>query len=534
MGMRPGQRLLLELRPGTGPASAAAAGLESVSRPAGPAPGWVAAPRPAGRAEHPWDEAHRAVRDPSSVGLESVAGPAYAEPDLIQAFPFPRPDSGGLESFTGSPCDDRGPDDFWPVGDPAFGWHLDEAHSALKAARDRLGDPGDGHRVRIGHLDTGYDPAHASLPLHLLTELQRNFVDSDPNDATDPGRHFPGNNSGHGTATLALLAGRRVAIPDTAFDDYLGGAPFAEVVPIRIADSVVHFYTSAMATGLEYAVESGCQVVSVSMGGIPARSWAEAVNRAYEAGVAVFAAAGNRFGPSPPRSIVYPARFNRVVAVCGVTADGTPYYKSGLHRQMQGCFGPAAKMATALAAYTPNAPWAMMGCSGMIGFGGGTSSATPQVAAAAALWLQAAAFPPGTAPWQRVEAVRKALFASADGSSPDSATYFGRGLLKTLAALDQPVDAGLSITPPDEVSFPWLRAVDLLESVPSGADRMYEVEALQVFLQTPSLQELAGGADPMADRLAPAERKRLLEAMRRSPMISTALRAHLTDLINRP
>jgi subtilisin family serine protease len=535
MATRPGYQLLIELPAGPLPAHGAdGSGLEAVFGPRAPAPSWVAAPRPPGRAEHPWDEAHRAVRDPASAGLEGVPGPpTYAEPDFIQSWPFPRRDSGGLESFTGSPCEDRGPDDFWPVGDPAFGWHLDERHSRLKAARERVGDPGDGRRVRVGILDTGYDPNHATLPLQLRTDLQRNFVDGDPNDATDPGRHFPGYNPGHGTATLALLAGRRVAIPGASFDDFLGGAPFAEVVPVRIADSVIHFYTSAMAKGIEYAVDAGCQVISLSMGGLPARSWAAAVNRAYEAGVAIFAAAGNRFGPSPPRSIVYPARFHRVVAVCGVTADGTPYYKSGLHWHMQGCFGPAAKMATAIAAPTPNAPWALMGCGQVVGFGGGTSAATPQMAAAAALWLQAAGAPPGVSPWQRVEAVRFALFASADRSGPEPETYFGRGVLKAAAALDQPFRSDLPIVPADEVSFPWLRAADLLESVPGGAERMYEVEALQVFLQTPALQDLVGGADPMSDRLTPAETKRLTEAMRLSPLISNALRSHLAEVARR-
>ena len=48
--------------------------------------------------------------------------------------PFPRRDSGGLESFTGSPCEDRNPDGYWPLGNPAFGWHLDEGHTRLKAA----------------------------------------------------------------------------------------------------------------------------------------------------------------------------------------------------------------------------------------------------------------------------------------------------------------------------------------------------------------------------------------------------------------
>src|SRR5262249_22149161 len=157
---------------------------------------------------------------------------------------------------------------------------------------------------RIAILDTGYDPEHVTLPLHLMTDLQRNFVDN-TNDARDPASRFPTNNPGHGTATLALPAGRQVrpcAFP--GFPAFLGGATHAEVVPIRIADSVIHFGTQAMAQGIEYAITQGCDVISVSMGGVPARSWAAAVNRAYEAGVAIFAAAGNRIGPSPPSTIV--------------------------------------------------------------------------------------------------------------------------------------------------------------------------------------------------------------------------------------
>jgi hypothetical protein len=36
--------------------------------------------------------------------------------------------------------------------------------------------------LRICHIDTGYDPAHASLLLHIRADLQWNFVDGDPND----------------------------------------------------------------------------------------------------------------------------------------------------------------------------------------------------------------------------------------------------------------------------------------------------------------------------------------------------------------
>jgi hypothetical protein len=512
-----------------------AGGLESIAPPAGgdqAPPGWVAA-TPGGRRQHPWDEAHAVVRQPPG-GLESVAAGAYAEPDFVQSFPFERPDIGtGLESAANAPCGEQGPDLFWPIGTPAVGWHLDDAHSGLRAARERVGVPV-GRRVRIGILDTGYDPSHVSKPLFLLTDRERNFYDEDtPNDATDPGRHSFGNQPGHGTATMALLAGNRVAIPGSAFDDFIGGAPQAEVVPIRVADSVVHFRTSAVARGLEYAIEAGCDVVSISMGGVPTRAWAAAVNRCYEAGVAIFAAAGNRFGPAPPSSIVYPARFNRATAVCGATADNSPYYRPGLHRNMQGCFGPPAKMATAIAAYTPNALWAVMGCQGLVGYGGGTSSATPQAASAAALWLQHAAVPNGVEPWQKVEAVRFALFASADRAVPDRERFFGNGLLRAAAALEVPFRSDLPQASPDDVSFPWLRLLGALEAVgapPTDPERMYEVEALQVFLQTPALQEAVGDADPVTDQLTPAERKKLIDAMWKSPRISESLRGRLNEL----
>jgi len=309
---------------------------------------------------------------------------------------------------------------------------------------------------------------------------------------------------------------------------------------VRIADSVIHFWNGAMAAGLNYAAEVGADVVSVSMGGLPTRAWADAVNRAYEAGVAIFAAAGNRIGPSPPSSIVYPARFRRVVAVCGATSDGSPYYRPGLHDHMQGCFGPAGKMATALAAYTPNMPWASMGCRDIITHdGGGTSAATPQAAAAAALWLLQADIPDGVEPWQKVEAVRNALFDSADKSQPDGRTYFGQGILRARLALDVPVRTDLKKTSADSVSFAWLRMLGGFESVakappePAGRELMYEVEALQVYEQSPRLQELTGRADPAGDPIDAVTQKRLIEGLLASPLASQSLREHLTALRRR-
>ena len=127
---------------------------------------------------------------------------------------------------------------------------------------------------------------------------------------------------------------------------------------------------------------------------------------AYLAGVCIASAAGNNFNGLPTRKLVYPARYGRVIAVCGVMANGKAY--AGLEGwRMEGNFGPSKKMKAALAAYTPNIPWALYGCQEVVRLnGGGTSSATPQVAAAAALWLEKykAELPRD---WRRVEAVRR-------------------------------------------------------------------------------------------------------------------------------
>jgi hypothetical protein len=209
------------------------------------------------------------------------------------------------------------------VGPGDFAWHLGAEFSRLAAARDavRFADP----RVRIGHLDTGYDPHHETRPKHLLRELGRSFVENDrfQNSAADPDNEaFLLDNSGHGTGTLGILAGGPATAPPEML---LGGAPEAEVLPVRISDRVVLLRTSALAAGLQYAADWGCDVITLSMGGLPSRLWGEVVDKLYERGVCICAAAGNHFGSTAPRVLVYPARFPRVIAVCGVMADQSPY-----------------------------------------------------------------------------------------------------------------------------------------------------------------------------------------------------------------
>ncbi len=476
---------------------------------------------------HPWDLAHDFASQPSTPATPPVQ---FVEPDLLQEFVYqPPPEPPTMFRFGGGRACELGTHDpNWPSRNE-FAWHLGEEFSQLTSARSFVKPP-DGNRMRVGILDTGFDPTHFTLPLQLLLELQRDFFDDDF-DAADPGANGFGDNPGHGTATLALLASQRVkprGVP--TFDDFLGGAPHAEVVPIRIANSVVHFFSSSMAEGIEYAVASGCRVISISMGGVPTRRWAHAVNAAYEAGVVVVAAAGNNVRDGfPTREIVWPARFNRVTAVCGATADKTPYFKSGFNA-MQGNFGPPRKMRTAMAAYTPNTPWAEIGCQDVVSLrGAGTSSATPQVAAAATLWLQHHPSPTNIESWQRVEAVRRALFTSADKRPPDNFKFFGQGLLRAREALNVPFDTSRPKTQKDHVWFPLLNVLTGFDQLPVAQRRMLEVEAAQLAASSPKITEVLPDSDESPEQLSITDRQKIVDALRMHRSASDTFRQFIME-----
>jgi hypothetical protein len=150
----------------------------------------------------------------------------------------------------------------------------------------------------------------------------------------------------------------------------------------------------------------------------------------------------------------------------------------------------------AIAAFTPNIAWAKWNTTNKFDRNGaGTSSATPQVAAAALLWMQTNGS--GYPGWQRVEATRWALFVSADKSRPESAMYFGNGLLRAADALGKsPEKSELKKRPEDEVIFPFWRILFGLGEPKEGEERMYEVEALNIVMRSPAL---AGYTDDFLD-----------------------------------
>jgi subtilisin family serine protease len=498
---------------------------------------------------HPWDLAHAALeaRAPGRYAtlmesLQRSAGepitPRVIEPEVL---PVPsdrladaegeQPGQSAGSTTEGNEltiCDSPSP--HWPKG-KSFAWYMDDAHSELRSAREfvraQRTQPRAGEGITIGILDTGYNDQHVTNPRGLDRKASRDFTE-DPLrpavGATDPYRTGPFATPGHGTGVLGVLAGGRVRAPDYDFDDDIGGDPDARIVMCRISDSVVHLRPTAMALAIKYAVAQGCDVINVCHGGLPSGMLADAVNEAYDNGTAIFAAAGDFvqipfLRLSSPQHVVYPAAFDRVVAVTGITASGRSYSRKPgtwsllrLSRwsewMLRGSYGPHGAMEEALSAWTPNVPFACYSDdypSNRVRLNGcGTSVATPQVAAAAALWLELHRHDPALESkwrsWEKAEAVYRALFASADraaGEGDDAPVYFGRGALKARKALDVGVPADLAPRPRANVGFGWVKVwTELLPGVRRAA-RTEDEARLQAHLEmirTETAQLVSGSA----------------------------------------
>ena len=517
--------------------------------------------------EKAWDKAYREYFTSVNEGRSIL----FAEPNAASRMFEPK-----VERDTPVPNEYM---NTWPQPrhyEREFIWHLDEDYSQLRKASEKVLEVlGDKAHVRIGHIDTGYIE-HVSNPMNLVKEKGVSFVKDEfgVNKGQDKLKSgFPAEQDGHGLATMAILAGNKVTKADSYgdYEGFFGAVPFAEVIPIRICETVYNFFNANdVADGIDYAVDNGCDVITMSMAGYPTRRVAEAVNRAYEKGVIVVTAAGNNFTKGmmrlTPKSVMYPARFERVVAATGAASNHEPYdlsinswYKNRSEggNFMQGNWGPQKAMKAAVAAYTPNLAWATArdGVK-FLKSGGGTSSATPQVAAAFALWvaynrdkLTKAGMDNN---WKKVEAARKAIFRSASKAYPEYRKYYGNGIIRAFDALDnfQFETEGAQLKPSAEakVGFggffqfagQWIRSRAEEDASLKGftddraLEEMLELEMIQLLYKDPELYpyceaiefETEEGTDFLQD---PVARKKFFEKVRASEYASEFLKNVLKE-----
>ncbi|MDZ4167477.1 MAG: S8 family serine peptidase [Coriobacteriia bacterium] len=330
--------------------------------------------------------------------LSAIPGVAYAEPDHpVKAL--------------------------WTAGtpnDPAFAdgtqWapRRIQAESAWELTR--------GNDVLVAVVDTGVALDHEDLAAHMWInpgEIPGNSIDDDDNGFVDDvaGWDFvnqdgkPDDDNGHGTHCAGIAA----AVTDNG-RGIAGMAPGARILPVKVLDSRGSGSSAVLAEGIDYAVDAGADVVSVSVGGsIGSLTVAAAVARARSAGVLVVAAAGNEGG-----AVLYPAAYPETMCVGATDAADvrTTYSNYGSAMDIVAPGGTSDAAVYSTVRYD--------------GYGTkyGTSMATPHVAGVAALLL-------GERPHLSPEALRFLIGSTAtDLGSQGRDDYYGDGLVQARSAID--------------------------------------------------------------------------------------------------
>ena len=241
------------------------------------------------------------------------------------------------------------------------------------------GRPSKGEGAVIALIDTG-SSHHVEVDDVYDAARQANFVEGGP-DASD---RFSTDvlipNPGHGTLGASVMASRGALDEKGATGApgrVTGVAPAARIAPVRALRSVVDLNQSRIPAAIEHAIDSGCDVISMSLGGPgPVEAVEYALQRAVEAGLVVVAAAGNCWGP-----VVYPAAFSAyglVAAIAALDYSYAAWPKTSRGPQVtisafgEGVYG--AHMASAAADPADVRP------------SQGTTLATALTAGAAALW----------------------------------------------------------------------------------------------------------------------------------------------------
>lgn len=192
-------------------------------------------------------------------------------------------------------------------------WNLDQIY--MRHAWDYLLQSPPPRRPIVAVLDTGVDTKHVDLAANLDLARASNVVGNDgPSDDVHTTK------TDHGTHVAGIIG--------AATDNQIGIAGVAwnavDVVPIRVLSDYNEGRFSDVIEGIEKAIQIGADVINLSLGGQVARpephdSLQETVKAASNSGIQLVAAAGNN------ATVTYPARFDDVMAIGGIGADGRSF-----------------------------------------------------------------------------------------------------------------------------------------------------------------------------------------------------------------
>jgi len=223
-----------------------------------------------------------------------------------------------------------------------------------------------GTGVKVAIIDTGIDYAHPDLDANYMGGYDFVNNDADPKD-----------DHGHGTHCAGIVAAEDNDI------GVIGVAPKAYLYAVKVLNSKGSGYLSNVILGIQWSVNNGMQVVSMSLGtSTYSTSLKDACDKAYAAGLVLVAAAGNSGDGNPnTNEYSYPAAYDSVIAV-GATdkSDTAPSWSNS---------GPYLELAAPGISIYSTLPTYGVTLSGTYGYDygtlSGTSMACPHVAGTAAL-----------------------------------------------------------------------------------------------------------------------------------------------------
>ncbi|MGW5152997.1 S8 family serine peptidase [Rhodococcus koreensis] len=440
--------------------------------------------------------------------LQALLGAVTVEPDLGSEFyqePVP-PDAapeGVLKDLFHGRC--------FVAGDPPADrdWALDRAG----VLRGWNASSARGAGIRIAQPDTGVT-RHTELSDVAITDGFN--VLTGTSDPTDP--LSGGGNPGHGTGTASVMT-------SGASGQLLGPAPAATLVPIRCVESVIlTFNGGAVAKAIDHARLRGCHIVTMSLGGTPSRAVKKAIKQAIGSDMIVLAAAGNCVD-----LVVYPARYDEVIAVAGSNVDDGAWRGS--------CHGHAVD----ITAPGENVWKAIAGPGGTdVGGGQGTSFAVAITAGVAALWLshhgRQKVMEAATRRQMSVQALfRDVLIGSARAPAGWKKSDFGAGILDAEALLHRTLEGPIAPAPEVAPGGAASDTMGLLNDAlgPVETSRLAGVASqpqFQLELSSLVFEDARVGVDPSDDVGVEAGMTR--QAI--SPQLEAALGVRAPSLGNRP
>lgn len=230
-----------------------------------------------------------------------------------------------------------------------------------------------GNGIKVAVIDSGIDSSHPALAGRIV-----GWYD------TINGQSQPYDDNGHGTHCAGIVGSHD--------STYTGVAPDVDLMGVKVLDAGGSGYDSDIIAGIEWAVNNGADVISMSIGGKPFAAPANdpvcvALVNAWNQGVISAVAAGNS-GPRP-KSIDSPGIEPTIITVAATDdQDTTNWTDDDIARFSS--VGPTKYGDAKPDLAAPGA--AIVSCdantTGWVSYSG-TSMATPHVAGAIALILEA-------------------------------------------------------------------------------------------------------------------------------------------------